>query len=140
MHYGKEIYADEGLRVNYDDSDPETPIGIDTGGRVWLGRDEAIGLAKAILSSLGETPEPVEDDTAEGDFNEAALKTAAAYGRRAKFTYAKGDGNVLETRRLVPHNVYQSNAGHLVVAGYDHDRDEPRAYRLDRIKGHVVIG
>jgi predicted DNA-binding transcriptional regulator YafY len=54
-----------------------------------------------------------------------------------RFRYAKGNNeSVIETRFLVPYNIV-SIGDHETVMGYDPDRDEPRAYRLDRIKGLV---
>jgi len=63
--------------------------------------------------------------------NRAILTNAAADGRTVSFEYAKGDGNTIELRSLVPNEVKE------FVVGYDPVRDEPRAYRLDRIKGLV---
>jgi predicted DNA-binding transcriptional regulator YafY len=74
----------------------------------------------------------------EVSFNEAMLRVAAAHNRLASFRYAKGDGEVIEARTLKPSAV-RTVEDHVTFTGYDPDRDEVRAYRLDRIKGEVGI-
>jgi len=69
-------------------------------------------------------------------FNEDVLRVAAIHKRTVKFGYAKGEGAYIETRRLNPVEVTEKK-GHLLVAGHDPDRQAPRLYRLDRIKGEV---
>jgi predicted DNA-binding transcriptional regulator YafY len=71
----------------------------------------------------------------EVSFNEALVRVAAIHGRRIQFRYAKGDGDVIETRTVEP--AMMSAEG---FTGYDPDRDEARSYRLDRIKGDVAMG
>jgi proteasome accessory factor B len=44
-----------------------------------------------------------------------------------------------ETRRLDPYGVVL-RWGHWYVVGHDHDRDAPRAFRVDRIDGEPVLG
>ena len=69
-------------------------------------------------------------------FNEAILRVAAAHERTVEFRYAKGkDAKVIETRQLKPSGVAVGRDGHVTFTGYDPDREEPRAFRLDRIKG-----
>ncbi len=74
----------------------------------------------------------------EVSFNEAILRVAAAHNRQVTFRYAKGDGGMIETRVLVPSKVMNVD-NHVTFAGYDEDRDQVRAYRMDRMKGEVKI-
>ena len=71
-------------------------------------------------------------------FNEAILRVAATHNRQAVFRYAKGDGSVIEMRTVTPRD-FKVVGSHLTFTGYDPDRDDSRAYRLDRIKGEVSI-
>lgn len=71
-------------------------------------------------------------------FNEGLMRLAAVHGKTVTFRYAKGDGKVIELRTLTPESV-KSVGGHVTFTGYDPDRDEPRAYRIDRMKGEVSI-
>lgn len=76
-------------------------------------------------------------------FNEGILRLAAIHDKQVEFRYAKGDGGVIELRALKPESVKIIKAGkpdeHVTVTGYDPDREQPRHYRLDRIKGDVRI-
>ena len=74
----------------------------------------------------------------EVSFNEAVLRVAAAHNRQVTFRYAKGDGSMIETRVLVPSKVKEVD-GHVTFSGYDEDRDQIRAYRMDRMKGEVRL-
>jgi predicted DNA-binding transcriptional regulator YafY len=44
-----------------------------------------------------------------------------------------------EERSLDPYGVVL-RFGHWYVVGHDHDRDAPRAFRVDRIEGHATLG
>jgi predicted DNA-binding transcriptional regulator YafY len=44
-----------------------------------------------------------------------------------------------EARSLDPYGVVL-RFGHWYVVGHDHDRDAPRAFRVDRIEGHATLG
>lgn len=74
----------------------------------------------------------------EQTFNEALFRLAAKYDKAVDFGYAKGQQKVIENRRLFPADVREVG-DHVTVVGYDPFRDEPRAYRLDRVKGEVKI-
>lgn len=74
----------------------------------------------------------------EVSLNEGLLRLAAVHGRTVEFRYAKGDGKVIETRTMVPASV--ATAGeHITFTGIDPDREDYRAYRVDRIKGVVTV-
>ena len=69
--------------------------------------------------------------------HEALLRVAAIHGVEVEFRYAKGEGSVIELRRLVPEAVKVARDGSVSFVGQDPDRDDVRQYRLDRIKGTV---
>lgn len=73
----------------------------------------------------------------EVSFNEGILRLAAVHGKTVEFRYAKGDEKIIETRALKPESVTVSKDGHMTFVGYDPDRDAPRSYRVDRIKGEA---
>jgi proteasome accessory factor B len=70
--------------------------------------------------------------------NEALLRLAIIHGLEVEFRYAKGSGSVIELRHLKPAKIAGVGADRRFV-GYDPDRDAPRGFRLDRIKGRVGI-
>lgn len=76
-------------------------------------------------------------------WNQSALELAGDFGRTVQFTYQKasGPGGVMETRRLVPDEnpVFSTRAANLAVTGHDIDRNDQRAFRLDRIVGYVTV-
>lgn len=76
-------------------------------------------------------------------FNEGLIRLAAVHDRTVEFRYAKGEGAVIETRRLEPSDVNVIDAGkkteHVTFTGFDPDRAAVRHYRLDRIKGDARI-
>lgn len=71
-------------------------------------------------------------------FNEGLLRLAAVHNKTVTFSYAKGDGAFIETRRLIPAQVLDKG-DHLTFSGYDPDRDDVRAYRIDRMRGEVRV-
>jgi predicted DNA-binding transcriptional regulator YafY len=71
-------------------------------------------------------------------FNEGVLRLAAAHKRTVTFRYAKGEGKIIEQRALVPQEIVQVG-DHLTFIGYDPDRDDIRAYRVDRMLGEVTV-
>lgn len=91
---------------------------------------DALAKLDGLDEKMGYEPE---------GFNEAAIKLAMLHAREISFQYQKAGGNVIERRNLVPAEVIESKGDHKIVVGYDVARDEPRAFRLDRILGSVVI-
>jgi predicted DNA-binding transcriptional regulator YafY len=71
--------------------------------------------------------------------NEALLRIAAIHGVEVEFSYAKGEGSIIERRRLIPENIQVSGEGNVSFVGQDPDRDDVRQFRLDRIKGQVSL-
>ena len=74
----------------------------------------------------------------EVSFNEGILRLAAVHSKAVTFRYAKGDGDVIEQRTLIPTDVKSMN-DHSTFTGLDPDRAGIRAYRTDRIKGDVNV-
>ena len=72
-------------------------------------------------------------------FNEALIRLCLVHDRTVEFRYAKGDGTVIETRRVTPATLTESKGEYLVFSGFDPDRDAPRAYRVGRILGDVHV-
>lgn len=102
---------------------------------VVLDRETALAFLAHAASIVGGDGSVVDLD---GTVNETLLKVAAQYDLTVEFRYAKGTGGVIETRRLQPGS-FSNHKGNTVIVGYDPDREDVRAYRLDRIKGQVSI-
>lgn len=109
---------------------------VSDGSLVDINANDAASIAQAILKTEGVAQDAVL--ASEVSFNEALFRLAAAHGKTVEFRYAKGKGKVIETRTLKPEAVNQVG-DHLTFQGYDPDRDDVRAYRLDRVKGEVTI-
>lgn len=123
----------------YDDSDDGLPFGLRAGSQrmdvpLWLEASEAKALADAIYERL-----PDQTLAPQGSYVEAVLTLAATHGKTVKFGYAKGNGDYIENRRLIPGKVEVAKNGYTIVVGHDPDRDDVRAYRVDRIKGQVSL-
>lgn len=103
------------------------------------GQKDAVRTVRDKLSEwLGDNAAPVVRASAVS-FNEGVLRLAAVNSKTVEFSYAKGDGSVIERRRLQPEKVEEAKDGSVRFVGFDPDRDEPRAYRVDRIKGEIRI-
>jgi predicted DNA-binding transcriptional regulator YafY len=146
MPYPK-LFDNGTANVLYDADDSATPYAIAIYSEThWLGADEAVELAESILKKAGRMPAEGEGvvRASEIPFNEALLRLAAAHKRAVTFRYAKGDGSTIETRSLVPEKLVEvedkkSGDTHMTFVGYDPDRDDVRAYRVDRMKGEVSV-
>jgi predicted DNA-binding transcriptional regulator YafY len=78
-------------------------------------------------------------DTAEQDLNAGLARLAVKHGRTLEFRYAKGDGTMIETRRLQVEELRDLSMGVTALVGQDPDRNGLRAYRLDRIQGVITL-
>lgn len=80
------------------------------------------------------------DDERHG-WNQDAIAAAIEYSRTARFSYEKqsGPGGIIERRTLQPSELCYTRLGEPFVVGYDPDREDVRAFRLDRIIGHVEV-
>jgi predicted DNA-binding transcriptional regulator YafY len=111
-------------------------------GEADVSQEVAVEAAYAVLKHIGAPAHdaPAHDAVLASDvsFNEALLRLAAIHERTVEFRYAKGTGYVIETRQLVPQDVRQVG-DHLTFTGYDPDRNDVRAYRVDRMKGEVTV-
>lgn len=146
--------TEDGLKLLHDGDDPILPLGVEhpnaEGAPWWLSKDEALAAAASIFAQYGAavpqtvvnnvTPAAVFEE--HGDeresWNHVALQAAIDHGRVAEFRYAKADGSIIETRRVEPEAITQSRRGTLVT-GWDPDRRDVRAFRLDRIQGYVSV-
>lgn len=72
-------------------------------------------------------------------FNEGLMRLAAVHGKTVTFRYAKGSGANIEQRSLHPETVATDAKGVVRFVGIDPDREEVRAYRIDRMKGEVTV-
>jgi predicted DNA-binding transcriptional regulator YafY len=127
----------EVTRFKYDGEEAFFDITDSDDDTARLYANEAVPVAQAILKSEGVAQDAVL--ASEVSFNEALFRLAAAHDKEVTFRYAKGkDGKVIETRVLKPEQVKEVG-GHLTFVGFDPDRDDVRAYRLDRVKGEVTI-
>ena len=103
-------------------------------------RDEVRKLRDALNGWLGENAGELRGVRAsEVSFNEGILRLAVVHEQPVTFRYAKGDGSHIEQRTLRPEGLFNARNGALLVGGTDPDRDEYRAYRVDRIKGEVTV-
>lgn len=62
------------------------------------------------------------------------LAVAAAERWVVRFGYEKPDGTEAE-RVVSPSAVFNTVEGHTLLFGYDHEREAPRQFRIDRITG-----
>ena len=115
--------ADGDHLVQIREGDGETGIYIDARGVQVLLR--ALGEPTAERDSI---PDP--DNL---DWNDALSRPRSTSRRRSSSPYDKGEG-VIEQRRLFPKVSYAAPNG-IVITGDDPDRDDVRAFRLDRIQG-----
>lgn len=131
------IYSTESLDVRKYAGSYEVED-LDDGSLIDMSPSVALDVAKAILKAEGNSPEGAVL-ASEVSFNEGLFRLAAAHGKEVLFRYAKGkDGKVIEQRVLKPEGI-KKVGDHLTFIGYDPDRDGPRAYRLDRVKGEVTV-
>lgn len=107
----------------------------------------AVYLAEKAKLSAAEIPVDLDTLLSENrstdrreSWNRVALETAAALDAGVTFRYAKGVGEAsIESRVLSEVFDVREVKGHVVVTGFDPDRNDVRAYRLDRIKGTVQV-
>lgn len=101
---------------------------------------EGIRELRDFLTTWLDDEQPAKTGVRASDisFNEGMLRLAAAHKKPVTFRYAKGGGGVIETRTLIPMTVAKVG-DHMTFTGFDTDRDEPRAYRVDRMMGQVTV-
>lgn len=96
-------------------------------------------IPASISNDTAREGEPVLK-IAEVDPNVALAAVAEAHGLTATFRYAKGkSGRNIETRRCEVETIIKSKDGSLSIVGYDPDRRDVRAYRVDRILGYLTV-
>ncbi len=137
------VYEHEDFDIRFDNDElDDLPyrvglIDADINDYVWITDAAVDALAAHKAERYGE-PRPATR-ASEVSFDEGVLRLAAVHGRTVTFRYAKGGGSMIETRTLTPESVFTNKRGDLLVGGQDPDRDEYRAYRVDRIKGSVSV-
>lgn len=135
-----------GDKIEIDDDEGLTGIGLLVEDRTQssgskkstacLSAETAEAVAAALLKAAGKsvvdisTLKPARDLS----FNEGMFRLAAIHKRTVEFRYAKAKGDYIEARRLNPTSVAEDGS---YVDGEDPDREAPRRYRLDRVKGEV---
>lgn len=128
--------------------DPTSTAGMslaiyDGADYTWIDDDDIPEFVAVIAAALDVTVNPRTVAYANGvdpdaSLNEQLLQVAINNDVEVEFAYAKGNGSVIEPRRLNPEKL-DTVKGHKIVTGFDPDRDDIRAYRLDRIKGTVAV-
>lgn len=115
------------------------PLAVYDGNEfVWFAEDDIPELVATIAAAFNVTVNPSVSADLSGSLNEQLLQVAINHDAEVGFAYAKGSGAVIEHRRLTPVKLDEAK-GHKIVTGFDPDRDDIRAYRLDRIKGTVSV-
>jgi proteasome accessory factor B len=97
--------------------------------------DVEIPTIKSVVSTP-ETAKP--DQSPEQKYNEALATFAKDNDAVLTFGYAKGKSKPVEQRRVEPETIYH-NKGRTIIVGNDPDRDDVRAFRLDRICGRAHV-
>ncbi len=96
-----------------------------------------VGLAKLAARApdpaVIETPLPATIDLGADQVD--ALADALVARQTVRFRYRRADGD--ERERTVDPYAVLSRRGHWYVVGRDHEREDVRAYRLDRIRSRV---
>lgn len=116
--------------------------------------ETTLEFAQFLVRSVNSlTPEPmveaanprqlaveVTGSTARESFNLTAFQAAKELGLSVEFKYSKGNVGGIETRTLAEiDSVHETAKGHTVVTGYDEDREDPRMFRVDWVKGFVTV-
>ena len=89
-----------------------------------------------MTSSSRSTPSPCPPPSRYEDIR-YGLDLAISEGGAVSFVYDRGSSNPPQVRTLTPSEIIPARDGEFAVLGHDHDRDEPRQFRLDRIEALV---
>jgi predicted DNA-binding transcriptional regulator YafY len=96
--------------------------------------ERAVEIATQIMQLAGHDAA----DAQEASLNEVLVRLAIQHKRGISFFYEKGEkGGTIEGRQLRPESFIKEDP--LVFFGQDPLRDEPRAFRLDRVRGTVIL-
>lgn len=131
------VYDKDGITVASPDGDGDYAV-TSSAHNFYVAEDEAADVARALAVAAGSPNGDPVVLASSVSFNEALMRLAAAHDRTVTFRYAKGGGTVIEQRVLKPQSV-QTVGDHVTFIGHDPDRDDVRAYRVDRIKGEVSV-
>ena len=126
------------LKIEGPDEQGDTLVVVSEDGREAGLYIDAHGVS-VLRRALSEPTEsaPPADEPFDLDWNRSAAAAAIHFEKEISFSYDKGEG-VIEQRRLFPKASYDAPNG-TVIMGDDPDRNDVRAFRLDRIQGEVVI-
>jgi hypothetical protein len=130
MNKTLELESWEGGEVIVDTDDSLVPLCI---ADEWMSITDVRTMISEVEKVIGR---PEGSAEVSDSFNEAVMQLAAKFGRTVYFSYAKGKGDIIEHRQLEP-AVMREVKGNKIVVGHDPERDEPRSYRLDRVKGVI---
>lgn len=130
--------GDEIEVLRYDSG--EVYLTVNDSGRACQASLDGEGARKLAVALVGDAPGDANLIRAsQVSFNEGLMRLAAVHDKVVTFRYAKGDGSIIEARRLLPESVFRNKDGDLLFGGQDPDRGEYRAYRIDRIRGEVSV-
>lgn len=82
---------------------------------------------EAFEPQVGESAEDVRQILVDAILDEQAVRMA----------YRKVEGEPPQVRTVSPKNIVPTADGSEKIVGHDHDREEPRFFRLDRIEAVV---
>ena len=150
LETGGEPGEDEGYRIDLRTArlpslqfTPEEATALALARRVW--HAEGSGAADRALRKLEASGVEVDRDALLGvqpwlagaEQAIAAVGSAVTSRREIAFDYRRSGDTTVRHRRLQPWGLV-TRSGRYYVVGYDLDRAEPRAFRLDRVSGEVV--
>lgn len=161
MNYTTEVFTDiedDSLEVAFHDSNGTLDFDGEEGISAWsFDTDESLRIAKFLVERFNTlTPLPlvnevqakparslaveVHGSSARESFNLTAFQAAKELGLGVKFNYSKGNVGSIEPRDLAEvEKVELTSKNHTIVVGYDEDREDPRTFRVDWIKGFVTV-
>lgn len=139
----EEVYDDGNIRIDRDPCGDGLPLRItvydkdgDDSEYEWLDDEGVEAILKAFGPAAQATSAPAGVSAADVSFNESVLRLAALHSREVTFRYVKPDGSSPTPRTVIPFEIQEIKGNRLVLTE-DHDREDYRAYRLDRIRGDV---
>lgn len=106
--------------------------GVEGGGALWK-----LGGIPAVERSASAHPAPREVTALPANANLVALFAAVSERRSVTFAYRSPKG---PTRRTIDPYRLDFQRGRWYVTGFDHDREDERHFRLDRMQGEVTSG
>lgn len=148
--------ADDDLHVSFSDQTGTLELSGNGVSSFEFDAEATLDFAKWLVNQVNTlTPEPLVEaistepralavethgDSARESFNLTAFQAAKELGLGVKFRYSKSNTGSIETRDMAEvEEVKTTSKGHVIVHGYDEDREDPRTFRVDWIKGFVEV-